>query len=45
MNGFKECLAGRLELVRCLVVADLVSDLVKYFKAEAGFRMVFGAGQ
>ena len=42
MYGFKEFLAGLLLLVRRLVVADFVSELVKYFKADAGFQIVFG---
>jgi len=45
MNGFEEYLAGFLKLVRRLVVADLVSDLVKYFKAEPGFQITLGGGQ
>ncbi len=40
MNGFEEILAGPLELVRRLVIADLVSELVEYFKADAGFQIV-----
>ncbi len=32
MDGFEESLAGLLKLVRRLVVADLESELVEYFK-------------
>ena len=42
MNGFEECLAGLLELVRRLVVADLVSELVEYFKAETRLQIILG---
>ncbi len=45
MNGFEECLAGLLELLRRLVVADLISGFVEYFKTKAGFQIVFGIGQ
>jgi len=44
MNGFDECLAGLLSLVRRLIVADLASGLVKYFKAESGFQIGFDVG-
>ena len=45
MNSFEEYLAGLLETVRRLVVADLVSDRVEYCKADAGFQIILGIGQ
>ena len=45
MNGFEEILTDLLQLVRRLVVADLVSDFIDYFKADAKFQIVFGIGQ
>ena len=38
MNDFEAFLAGLLEWVRRLVVVDLVSERVEYFKVDAGFQ-------
>ena len=38
MNDFEAFLAGLLEWVRRLVIADLVGELVEYFKVDAGFQ-------
>ncbi len=45
MNSFKEYLAGSLEPVRGLIVANFVSAQVEYFKVEAGLQRVLGMGQ
>src|SRR4030067_3232460 len=45
LNGFEECLAGLLEPVRRLVVADPVSGGVECFKTDAGVQMLFGIGE
>lgn len=45
MNGIEEYLTGRLELVRRLVVAELTSKCVEYFKIDPRFQIAVGIGQ
>src|SRR5690606_31731932 len=44
MDNLEEFLASSLELLRRLVVADLVRDGIEYFKGHAGFQTALGAG-
>ena len=39
MNDFEEFLAGFLELLRRLVVTDLESDSIEYFKGHPWFQI------
>ena len=40
-----QIVSGELfEALRGLVIADFVSELVKYFKVGGGFQIVFGVG-
>lgn len=45
MDCFEEFLAGFLELLRGLVVADLERNGVEYCKAQPGLQAVLGAGE
>ena len=45
MDRVKEFAAGLFELIRRLIVADLMSEFVEYFKAGAGFQIIFRVRQ
>ena len=45
INSFEQFLAGFIEPLRRLVVADLQSSGIEYFKAYPGFHTVFGIGE